>query len=57
MIQEGVPFSTLGNLPNPGIEPASLVSLAFAGGFFTTVSPGKPCILLYIAFKQFRLLL
>ena len=30
---------------DPGIEPASLaspVSLALAGGFFTTVPPGKP---------------
>ena len=26
---------------NPGIEPTSLVSLALAGGFFTTVPPGK----------------
>ena len=26
----------LGDLPNPGIEPASLSSLAWAGGFFTT---------------------
>ena len=25
-----------GDLPNPGIEPASLTSLALAGGFFTT---------------------
>ena len=25
-----------GDLPNPGIEPASLISLALAGGFFTT---------------------
>ena len=28
-----------GNLPNPGIEPASP---ALAGGFFTTEPPGKP---------------
>ena len=26
----------LGNLPNPGIEPVSLISPASAGGFFTT---------------------
>ena len=25
-----------GDLPDPGIEPASLMSLALAGGFFTT---------------------
>ena len=28
-------------LPDPEIEPASPVSLALAGGFFTTVPPGK----------------
>ena len=28
-----------GDLPDPGIEPASL---AVAGGFFTTAPPGKP---------------
>ena len=28
-----------GNLPRPGFEP---VSLALAGGFFTTEPPGKP---------------
>ena len=31
-----------GNLLNPGIEPASLVSPALARGLFTTESPGKP---------------
>ena len=31
-----VPFPTPGDLPIPGIEPASLVSSALAGGFFTT---------------------
>ena len=32
----GLPFSTPGDLPNPGMEPRSLVSPALAGGFFTT---------------------
>ena len=32
----GVPFPSLGNLPDPGIEPMSPV---FAGGFFTTEPP------------------
>ena len=32
----GCYFLLQGNLPDPGIEPISLVSLAFAGGFFTT---------------------
>ena len=35
-------FSTPGDLPDPGIKPASLVPPALAGGFFTTVPPGKP---------------
>ena len=33
----GVPFLPPGNLPNPGIEPTSPVSSAWASGFFTTV--------------------
>ena len=31
-----------GGLPDPGTEPASLEYPALAGGFFTTVPPGKP---------------
>ena len=34
----GLPFPSLGDLPDPGTEPASP---ALAGGFFTTESPGK----------------
>ena len=29
-------ISSPGNLPSPGIEPVSLLSLALAGGFFTS---------------------
>ena len=29
----GLPFPTLGNLPDPGIEPMTLASHALAGGF------------------------
>ena len=32
----GLPFSSPGNLPNPGIEHVSPASPALAGGFFTT---------------------
>ena len=35
----GLPFPSPGDLPKPGIEPASP---AVAGGFFTTEPPGKP---------------
>ena len=37
----GLPFPPPGNLPDPGIGPASLVSPALAGGFFTTEPPGN----------------
>ena len=36
-----LPFPTPGDLPDPGIEPMSLVSPALAGGFFTTEPPGN----------------
>ena len=37
-----LPFSTPGDLPNPGIEPMSLASPALAGRFFNIATPGKP---------------
>jgi len=37
-----LPFPTPGELPDPGIEPASLGSPALAGRAFTTGPPGKP---------------
>ena len=35
-------FLLWGWFPDPGIKPASLVSPALAGRFFTTEPPGKP---------------
>ena len=35
-------FHSPGDLPHPGTELTSPVSPALAGGFFTTVLPGKP---------------
>ena len=32
----GLPCPPPGDVPNPGIEPVSLMSPALAGGFFTT---------------------
>ena len=32
----GLPFPSPGDLPDPGMEPASLMSPALTGGFFTT---------------------
>ena len=37
----GLPCSLPGDLPDPGIEPTSLISLALAGGFFTTSATWK----------------
>ena len=37
----GLPRPPPGHLPDPGIEPASLMSPALAGGFFTTEPLGK----------------
>ena len=37
----GLPCPPPGDLPDPGIEPMSLASLALIGRFFTTVPPGK----------------
>ena len=37
----GLPFPTLWDLPNSGMEPASP---ALEGGFFTTLPPGKPVL-------------
>ena len=37
----GLPYPPLGDLPDPGIEPASPVSPALASEFFTTEPPGK----------------
>ena len=45
----GLPFPSLGDLPDPGIESASP---ALAGRFFTSEPPGKP-ILKMVSFKRF----
>ena len=43
-ILQWVVIPSRGDLPDPGIEPASLVSPALAGGFFTTSTTWKtPC--------------
>ena len=40
----GVPFPPSEDLLDPGIKPMSLASLALAGQFFTTITPGNPDI-------------
>ena len=37
----GLPFPSPGDLPDPGIKPASPVSPALAGGFLTTEPPAR----------------
>ena len=37
-----LPFSTLGDLPDPETEPSAPASPALAGGFFTIVLGGSP---------------
>ena len=37
----GLPFPSPGHLPNPGIEPMSLLSPALADGLFTTSATGE----------------
>ena len=40
-----LPFPPPGDLPDPGIQPASLAPPILAGIFFTTASPGKPKVI------------
>ena len=42
----GLPCPSPEDLPHPGIEPRSPVSLALAAGFFTPEPPGKPALLM-----------
>ena len=44
----GSSFPSPGNLPNPGIEPESLMSPALAGEFFTTSSNWEALISVYL---------
>ena len=44
----GLPCPPPGDLPDPGIEPVSPASPAFAGGFFTTELPGKPLLIVIL---------
>ena len=46
-------FPSLGDLPDPGIEPTSLTSPALAGGFFTTGPPIFKLLLRFGYEKEF----
>ena len=39
-----LPFLSPGDLPNPGIEPVSLMSPVLAGGFFITIATWEPLL-------------
>ena len=52
--RSGLPFPFPWDLPDPGIEPASLGSPALAGRFFPTEPPGKPTNKLYSHFFPTR---
>ena len=43
-----MPFPPPEDLPNPGIEPASLMSPALASGLFTIEPPGVKVIIIII---------
>ena len=40
---DSCPFPPSGDLPDPGIKPASLAPPEVAGRFFTAEPPGRPC--------------
>ena len=47
----GLPFPPPGDLPDPGIEPRSLMSPALAGGFFTTSATWEAHSFMPVVFK------
>ena len=49
----GLPFHLPGDLPDPGIQPVSLLSPALAGGFFTLSHQGSPSLDLALSFFLF----
>ena len=52
----GLPFPPPEDLPNPGTEPASLMSPALAGGFFTTSATWEALICCYSVAKSYSTL-
>ena len=52
---EWVAMPSIGGSFNPGIKPASLMSPALAGRFFTASTPGKP-LTFYSLYPQERIL-
>ena len=52
-----MPYPPPGNLPNPGVKPASLMSPALAGGFFTTSVTWKALLVTLVFPKSYLYLL
>ena len=50
----GLPIPLPGDLPDPGMKPASPVSSALTGRFFTTEPPGKPRVLYHVLILHFN---
>ena len=48
----GLPFPAPGDLPDPGIELASLASPALAGRLFALAPPGKPSLTLSAVYSR-----
>ena len=48
----GLPCPPPWDLPNPGIEPVSLMSPALAGGFFTTSATWEALMVQYVVFSH-----
>ena len=48
----GLPGTPSGDLPDPGIEPVSLMSPSLAGGFFTTSATYEAQILTCLSLKK-----
>ena len=54
-ILKWVAISSSRDLPDPGIEPMSLMSPALADGFFTTSTSGKPYVCVYVCVYMYLL--
>ena len=48
----GLPCPSLGDLPDSGIKPESLMSPALAGGFFTTSAAWEAWVLIHFSYYE-----
>jgi len=52
ILEQGLPFSTSGDVPVLRIKPMSLEPPALTGGLFTTTPPGKPLSVFSVSILQ-----